>query len=185
MRSDMFDTASQRHGVALVNNALASKPGYEFIRTSLWLWVSVSVCFFLFAFPVQAKIETVQFANEQMEDDYKVLIQELRCLVCQNQNLADSNAELAQDLRRQVVELLEDGSSRDEIVDYMVARYGDFVMYRPPLKMTTMLLWFGPVVFFIIAAYVVISFVRKQNQTTVAEVSEQQKQKAHSLLDDD
>ena len=139
-----------------------------------------------FSWPLQAKIETVEFANEQMEADYKVLIQELRCLVCQNQNLADSNAELAQDLRRQVVELLEQGSNRDEVVDYMVARYGDFVMYRPPLKTTTLLLWFGPVVIFLIAGYVVMSFIRKQNRLGDAEiVSEQQKQKAHSLLDED
>ncbi|MCW9012149.1 MAG: cytochrome c-type biogenesis protein CcmH [Gammaproteobacteria bacterium] len=144
-----------------------------------------AVVLWALSFSAQAKIESMEFANEQMEEDYKVLIQELRCLVCQNQNLADSNAELAQDLRRQVVELLDKGSSRDEVVDYMIARYGDFVMYRPPLKITTVLLWFGPVVFFFIAGYVVISFIRKQQQSADVGISEQQKQKAHSLLDDE
>ena len=138
----------------------------------------------IFFSQVEAKVETIDFANEKMEADYKVLIQELRCLVCQNQNLADSNAELAQDLRRQVIELLKKGSSRDEIVDYMVTRYGDFVMYRPPLKKSTYLLWFGPVLFFIVAGFVVVSFMRKQKQTGDIELSKQQKQKAHSLLDE-
>ena len=69
---------------------------------------------------------------------------ELRCLVCQNQTIADSNAELAVDLRQQVREQLQQGRSQAEILDYMTARYGDFVLYRPPLKASTVLLWFGP-----------------------------------------
>jgi cytochrome c-type biogenesis protein CcmH len=69
---------------------------------------------------------------------------ELRCLVCQNQTIADSHADLAVDLRNQVLEMLRRGDSRDQIIDYMTARYGDFVLYRPPLKESTWLLWFGP-----------------------------------------
>ncbi len=69
---------------------------------------------------------------------------ELRCLVCQNQTIADSHAELAIDLRNQVRDMLRKGQSREQIVEYMTARYGDFVLYRPPLKQTTALLWFGP-----------------------------------------
>ena len=116
-----------------------------------------------------------------MEDDYKQLINELRCLVCQNQNLADSNAELAQDLRKQVYQQLSAGSSREEIVDYMVARYGDFVMYRPPFKSNTLLLWLGPLVFFIIAALVVFSFARRQ-KSVAPELTQQQQDKAQALL---
>jgi cytochrome c-type biogenesis protein CcmH len=74
---------------------------------------------------------------------------ELRCLVCQNQTIADSNADLAVDLRNQVREMLRQGKSEREIIDYMTARYGDFVLYRPPVKGATMLLWFGPVVFMV------------------------------------
>lgn len=70
---------------------------------------------------------------------------ELRCLVCQNQTIADSHADLAQDLRRQVREMIRKGDSDAEIIAFMTARYGDFVLYRPPLKGTTLLLWFGPV----------------------------------------
>ena len=69
---------------------------------------------------------------------------ELRCLVCQNQTIADSHADLAQDLRRQVREMLQRGDSDQQIIDFMTARYGDFVLYRPPVKATTFILWFGP-----------------------------------------
>mgnify|MGYP001433906009 CR=1 FL=1 len=69
---------------------------------------------------------------------------ELRCLVCQNQTIADSHADLAVDLREEVRELLQGGQSKQQILDYMTARYGDFVLYRPPVKTTTWLLWFGP-----------------------------------------
>ncbi len=137
----------------------------------------------LFMTSASAKIESLEFANPQMEKDYLQLVQELRCLVCQNQNLADSNAELAQDLRHQVYEMLNKGSSRKEIVDYMVARYGDFVMYKPPVKSTTYLLWFGPLVLLVLAIIVVFMFMRKQKKDT-AEVSQQAQEKAHHLLDD-
>jgi cytochrome c-type biogenesis protein CcmH len=72
------------------------------------------------------------------------LINELRCLVCQNNNLADSNAELAQDMRRKTLEMVKSGSTYDDVVNYMVRRYGDFVLFRPPFKNTTILLWIGP-----------------------------------------
>ena len=130
-----------------------------------------------------AKVETFQFATPQMEEDYLVLSQQLRCLVCQNQNLADSNAELAQDLRLQVYEKLQAGSSRQQIVDYMVARYGDFVMYKPPIKSTTYLLWFGPLLLFVLAFIIVFVFMRNQKKESV-EISTQAQQKAHSLLDE-
>jgi len=145
-----------------------------------------TICLVLFissSFSVQARVEVQQFTDAQTEADYKQLINELRCLVCQNQNLADSNAELAQDMRKKVAEQLNKGSSKDEIVTYMVERYGDFVMYRPPFKSSTLLLWLGPLVFFLIAAVVVISFMRNQKKD-IADLTQQQQNKAHSLLDD-
>lgn len=144
--------------------------------------ITLSIVFvFLLPINAQAKVEIYKFSNTDMEDDYKQLINELRCLVCQNQNLADSNAELAQDLRKQVYQQLSAGSSREEIVDYMVARYGDFVMYRPPFKSNTLLLWLGPLVFFIIAALVVFSFARRQ-KSVAPELTQQQQDKAQALL---
>lgn len=131
-----------------------------------------------------ARFETHDFATPQMEKDYNVLVAELRCLVCQNQNLADSNAELAQDMRLKVFKMLSEGSSKQEVVEYMVSRYGDFVMYRPPVKTSTFLLWFGPLIFFVIAGIVVLSYVRRQKTVAETAVDEEQQKKAHSLLDD-
>ncbi len=88
------------------------------------------------------------------------LTEKLRCLVCQNQTIADSNAELAQDLRRQVHEQIAAGKTDDEIVDYMVARYGDFVLYQPPLKATTVLLWAGPALLLLIGFVGLVRIVR-------------------------
>ena len=88
------------------------------------------------------------------------LAEKLRCLVCQNQTIADSNADLAQDLRRQIREQVAAGKSDKEIVDYMVARYGDFVLYQPPLKSTTLLLWAGPALLVAIGFVVLARIVR-------------------------
>jgi len=138
----------------------------------------------LFITPAQARFETHDFATPQMENDYNVLVQELRCLVCQNQNLADSNAELAQDMRLLVYKKLSEGMNKQQIVDFMVLRYGDFVMYRPPVKKSTFLLWFGPLIFFGVAALVVFSYMRTQKKQVDVVIDEQQQKKAQSLLDD-
>jgi cytochrome c-type biogenesis protein CcmH len=90
------------------------------------------------------------------------LAEKLRCLVCQNQTIADSNADLAQDLRRQIREQIAAGNSDSEIVDYMVARYGDFVLYKPPLKPTTLLLWAGPALLVVIGFVVVARIVHSR-----------------------
>ncbi len=108
-----------------------------------------------------AGIETRQFESPQQEKDYKELVFELRCLVCQNQNLADSNAELAVDLRNEVFRMLKEGKSKQEVLDFMVARYGNFVLYKPPVDRATSLLWFGPVVMLAIGLLIVIVFIRR------------------------
>ena len=87
---------------------------------------------------------------------------ELRCLVCQNQTIADSHAELAVDLRNQVREMLRKGQSQEDIVAYMTARYGDFVLYRPPLKQSTALLWFGPAALLIGAILVLVGSLKRR-----------------------
>jgi cytochrome c-type biogenesis protein CcmH len=96
------------------------------------------------AWPVGAKEAAPAVADPVLEARVLRISAELRCLVCQNQTIADSHADLAVDLRRQVREMLQRGESEAQIVDYMTARYGDFVLYRPPLKPTTAALWFGP-----------------------------------------
>ena len=90
------------------------------------------------------------------------LAHELRCLVCQNQTLADSNAPLAQDLRNQIREQLKAGKSERDVIDFMVARYGDFVLYRPPFKATTVALWTGPFVLLALGAWLLVRRVRKR-----------------------
>ena len=92
------------------------------------------------------------------------LAEQLRCLVCQNQSLADSNAELALDLRRQIREQIAQGGSNDEIVDFMVSRYGDFVLYRPPLKASTWLLWFGPPLVLLVGFVMLMRYVRERRK---------------------
>jgi cytochrome c-type biogenesis protein CcmH len=89
---------------------------------------------------------------------------ELRCLVCQNQTIADSNASLAVDLRREARSLLKQGKSDAEVIDYMTARYGDFVLYRPPLRATTLLLWFGPALMLAIGAAVLLIVLRRRSR---------------------
>ena len=110
--------------------------------------------------------ERVTFKNEQSKSDYTVLVNELRCLVCQNQTIADSDADLAKDLRAKVFTMVEAGQSRIDVIDYMTTRYGDFVLYRPAFKMKTLLLWLGPIVFLFLAIFFVIRWVRKQSVIT-------------------
>ena len=109
------------------------------------------------------------------------LAAELRCLVCQNQSLAESNAGLAVDLRNQIREQLARGASEREVLDFMVARYGDFVLYRPPLKASTLLLWFGPFVLLIAGICVLIRRIRHQ-RTMNGQLSEADRLRAEQLL---
>lgn len=112
--------------------------------------------FVLWMAPLQAAIEAYEFESAQMEADYKKLIDELRCLVCQNQNLSGSDADLAQDLRRQTYDMLQAGKSPQQVVEFMVERYGDFVLYRPQFKSTTYLLWLGPFLLLLLVLYLLI-----------------------------
>ena len=114
------------------------------------------------------------------------LAQELRCLVCQNQTLADSQAELAADLRQEIRELMQKGQSDEQIKRYLVARYGDFVLYRPPLKPTTWLLWFGPALLLIgglTALYTVL--LRRRRLAPAEPLNADQEKRALALLSED
>ncbi len=114
------------------------------------------------------------------ENRYRELIAELRCLVCQNQSLADSNADLARDMRDEVRRKMAAGASDQEIVDYLVARYGDFVRYRPPLKATTVLLWFGPAL--LVLTGIVILVARARRREAPAPLTDEERRKAEALL---
>ena len=123
----------------------------------------LSFLFLLVAGPAEADIEIHRFDDPQQEATYKQLIYELRCLVCQNQNLADSHADLAKDLREEIYEMVRAGKSRQEIIEFMVQRYGDFVLYRPPVKTETLPLWAGPFVLLLIALVVFVIIVRRRS----------------------
>lgn len=110
-------------------------------------------------------IDPLPFSNEAEAVRFQHLVAELRCTVCQNQNLADSNASLAKDLRQKVFELIQAGKSDQQIKDYLAERYGDFVLYSPPLKPLTWLLWFGPALVFLLGAGVIFFNVQRRKKT--------------------
>ena len=121
-------------------------------------------------------------ADPQLEKRVMRVAEELRCLVCQNQTIADSNAPLAVDLRDQVRERMKQGATDQEIIDYLVARYGDFVRYRPPLKASTVVLWFGPALLLLVALFVLLRRVRAGRRESPEALSEAEHARAASLL---
>ena len=104
------------------------------------------------------------FDDPALQARYEQIGRELRCLVCQNQTIADSNADLAVDLRNQVRDMLVKGDTPQQITDYMTARYGDFVLYRPPVRSTTALLWYGPAALLVLGVVVLLVIIRRRNR---------------------
>jgi cytochrome c-type biogenesis protein CcmH len=129
-----------------------------------------------------ATLESFKFATPAEEQHFKDLIAELRCLVCQNQSLADSDAELAHDLRAEVYAMVQDGKSDAEIIEFLVARYGDFVLYNPPVKPATYLIWFGPFVLLLVAIFLLVRALRRQKASPATEISATDRQRLDALL---
>ena len=121
-------------------------------------------------------------AADALDKRVGALAEELRCLVCQNQTLADSNAPLAMDLRNQIREKMQQGASERDIVDYMVSRYGDFVLYRPPFKATTVLLWTGPALLMIAGLAVLFFRLARRRAEPKTELSNEEHARAAALL---
>jgi cytochrome c-type biogenesis protein CcmH len=117
---------------------------------------------------VEGDKEPLVFESAEQEERYNDLTLELRCLVCQNQNLADSDAPLAQDLRKEIFDMMQAGRSDDEIKTFMVERYGDFVLYRPPMQGNTLALWVLPLVILLVGAIGVFFTVRNRNRKLAA-----------------
>jgi cytochrome c-type biogenesis protein CcmH len=133
-----------------------------------------------------AKDATPLAVDEAVEKRMVGITEELRCLVCQNESLAGSRAELAQDLRQQIRELIKAGKSDQEIMEFMVGRYGDFVRYRPPMKPTTWLLWLGPFVLLAIAIAALAAYLRRRSKRlatdTTGALSAEEQARAARLL---
>lgn len=136
---------------------------------------------------VSAQVEVAQFDNAQQQSLYTDLLAELRCLVCANQSLSDSNADLAKDLRGKVQEMIARGQSREAIIDYMVTRYGEYILYRPRFSLATWFLWIGPLLLVIGSVVVVIVVVKKsqrQPKQQPKQYTAEQLQQAKSLLEE-
>lgn len=149
-------------------------------RMLLLLWLLVGSA-------AQAVIEIAPLSTAELEARYRVLIAELRCPKCQNQNLADSDAPIAADLRGEIRRLLEAGRSDDEIAAHLVARYGDFVLYRPAVQPTTLVLWFAPGVLVAMGLVVLVMVIRHHRRSAVADrpLAAAEQQRLNDLLNND
>jgi len=132
--------------------------------------------------PAQAAEAVPVSEDPALELRVQRLANELRCLVCQNQTIADSNAELAVDLRNQVREQLRQGKSEEEILSYMVQRYGDFVRYRPPVKMQTLVLWIGPFLLLAGGVFALMRYLRRRPQPESDELPQARLEEAADIL---
>ena len=147
------------------------------------IFISVAILLFVVSPALYAKEAVPMAADPEMEKLVNEISEELRCLVCQNQTIADSHADLAVDLKNQVRQMVSEGKSEDEIVNYMVQRYGDFVRYRPPIKSSTIFLWIGPFILLVAGVVLLIINLKKRKRVIAdAPLSEEESDKLSSLL---
>jgi len=132
----------------------------------------------------QAGVEVRNFTDSAQERRYHHLIDELRCLVCQNQNLADSNSQLALDLRNKIYEMVKANKSDQDVLDYMVSRYGQFVLYNPPLDPVTSFIWIGPFILLVAAIILLLVNIKNRNKAKPVELSEADHKRSQELLED-
>ncbi|KAB7627491.1 cytochrome c-type biogenesis protein CcmH [Alkalilimnicola sp. S0819] len=132
----------------------------------------------LFGLPAVA-VES--FEDPAQQQRYREIAGQLRCLVCQGESIMESNAELAQDLRARVAQMMREGRSDEEIIRFMTDRYGDYVLFRPPMRPGTLLLWFGPFLLLFIGVFVLLRTLRRR--AAAVELSDAQRRRARELLD--
>ena len=145
-------------------------------------YIGLLICLTGLASPsAQAAIDTFEFNNAQQEQTFHELTKLLRCPKCQNQNIADSNAELAKDLRNKTYQLVKQGQTKEQVIAYMVARFGNFVRYDPPVTPATIFLWLGPLFFVIGGVFILVKQIRRQ-RVKQDELAPSEQQKLASLL---
>lgn len=160
----------------------------EFVRSYLAriLGAALLLLAVLFANSVYAVVEIYEFDSVEQEKLYQSLASELRCPKCQNQNLIGSDSQIAKDLRAEVYRLLKEGKTGPEIKEYMVARYGEYVLYKPKLQGKTYILWFGPAVLLLIGVSVLAMIVKRRKTTEVVEtnteISDQEQARLQAML---
>jgi cytochrome c-type biogenesis protein CcmH len=138
--------------------------------------------FFFLSAPQAATLADYTFDEPEKAEDFRAIIEEMRCLVCQNESLAGSNAELAVDLRNEIYEMMKSGKDKDDIINFMVDRYGDFVLYNPPLKPSTYPLWFGPLIVFLIGAVVLFRILKRKSVSRETTLSAEEEQRLNRML---
>jgi cytochrome c-type biogenesis protein CcmH len=148
------------------------------------LIAAVLFCIYTAGAPLAANAADMALADPAVGKRVEELSQNLRCLVCQNQTIADSQAPLAIDLKNQIREKIDQGQSNEQIIDYMVQRYGDFVLYRPPVRAATLLLWFGPAALLILGIFVLFRYLagRRKERPTDVPLTDAERKRAHALL---
>ena len=163
-------------------SSAASDPAGKSARIGLPIGLAMMALLWMLGMSPAAWPQPVILDDPQQQALYDRLIRELRCLVCQNQNLADSNAGLADDLKTKTRDMVAAGKNYDEVIAYMTERYGDFVLYRPPLKASTWLLWVGPFLLLAGALVLVLRRVHRPAAAQPAAVDEQDAARARDLL---
>lgn len=162
---------------------LATHSAFATFQRFMRFFIGTILLSFLWLGHVNASpVDTFEFDDEATKLRFQMLSKELRCPKCQNQNLADSNSKIAVDLRKNLYNLLQEGMSDQEIIDFMVYRYGDFVLYRPQLKKQTYILWFGPLVILLGFIVGVVVVLRKRSKAKVNELELSSQEQAN--LDD-
>ena len=131
-----------------------------------------------------AQVDTFEFENNEQQNRFRQLSDELRCPMCQNTNLSGSTGGVAEDLRREIHRMILEGMSNEEIEQFMFERYGDFIFYRPRLRAETVLLWFGPIIFLILGGFVAYGIFRRANliAKTAVELNDEQEAKLNKLV---
>ncbi len=152
----------------------------KILKTAVFLGL-----FLMSGFAGATALSSYSFKDKAEEQAFRELTAKIRCLVCQNQSLADSDADLASDLRREIYALWKEQKSEDEILDFLVSRYGDFVLYDPPFKPSTYILWFGPFFLLIIGGYVLSRALKSKTKDKEVELTEEDQQRLKALLEDD
>ena len=145
---------------------------------------SMSVFLLITQQNIYAQVDTFEFDNDEQQGRFRQLSNELRCPMCQNTNLSGSTGGVAEDLRREIHRMILEGMSNEEIEQFMFERYGDFIFYRPRLRVETILLWFGPLLFLILGGFIAYGIFRRANSVdrVTVDLDEEQEAKLNELV---